>query len=172
MGKGRVVLGIHKDHPADPYFWIELEGVKEPYKVYYGREGWTIDLNKKETRARYSVDTGIKEARASRVIGAIDIAGPTDEILKLIELAGYHGCHCGRIRPAYLHAPKKHITEVSQHLATHELLLELRKNDPTVRISHRQWPLDRPTRYDGIIEVEVMSSDKLVGSIPKLLTSN
>ncbi len=167
MGRGRLILDIYKDHPADPYFWIMLEGVNNPYKVFYGREGWKVDLNKKETRAKYEVDRVIRYGETRLIIASIDIAGPMDEIIKLIELAGYHHCG-GPARPMYLNAPKKSLNEVSRHLATLELLRELSKNDPSAPLAARQWPLDRPTRYDGVIDITPVEN---VGET-KLLASN
>lgn len=148
MAKGRIVLDVWKDHEADPFFWIELEGLNEPLKVYYGREGWEVDLNKKETRARFVGDPYIKDV-AKQVVSLIDISGPMDEILVLIEFAGYHGC-CNRIKPAYLRAPKKVLVEMSRHLATLELLQELAKNDPSqaAHLYTRSHPLERTTRFD------------------------
>lgn len=148
MGKGRLVLDVWKDHEADPFFWILLEGVKDPYKTYYGREGWEVDLNKRETRAKYATDDHIVDAGA-RVISSIDISGPMDEIIVLIEFAGYHGCG-GPASPSYLRAPKKSLTEISGHLATLPLLQELAKNDRerTIQLHTRSSPLERETRYD------------------------
>lgn len=150
MAKGRIVLDVWKNHEADPFFWVELEGIKKgPFKVYYGREGWTVELHRQETRAIYVKDDVIKDP-ASHVAASIDISGPIDEILVLVEYAGYHGTYA-RIRPAYLRVPRRALEEVSEHLATLELLQELAKNDPT-QASHfhtRSHPLERSTRYQN-----------------------
>lgn len=148
MAKGRIVVDIWKDHAADPFFWIMLEGIRHPAKIYYGRESWQIHLTMKETRARYVLDTEIVDL-SSKVISSIDIYGPMDEIIKLIEFAGYHGC-CGPARPRYLSVPKKSLQEVSQYLATLPLIQELAKNDHTkiLLLASRTQPLDRPTKFD------------------------
>lgn len=148
MAKGRLVLDAWKDHEADPFFWILLEGVKEPAKVYYGREGWIIDPHRKETRAKYTLDNYIVDS-ASKVISSIDIAGPVDEVIKLIEFAGYHGCNAPA-RPRCLLAPKKSLEEISRYLPTLPLIQELAKNDRSNEywLSSRTQPLDRPTKYD------------------------
>jgi len=147
MAKGRIVLDVWKDHEADPFFWVELGGLQEPLKVYYGREAWEVDLNKKETRARSVGDSFINDG--DRCVSSIDISGPMDEILILIEFAGYHGC-CGRVGPEYLRAPKKVLVEMSGHLATLRLFQELAKNDPnrSVQLRTRSCPLERVTRFD------------------------
>lgn len=147
MAKGRVVIDVWKDHGADPFFWILLQGVQDPYKVYYGREGWKVEPERRETRAKYVTDDLIVDT--ARVVSSIEISGPMDEILKLIEFAGYHGL-TARVKPNHLLAPRKCLTEMSQHLATLPLLQELNRNnrENKMEFSSRQWPLDRPTRYD------------------------
>ena len=147
MAKGRLVLDVWKDQSADPFFWIALEGEKD-YKVFYGREGWTVDLSRKETRAKYAQDNEMTDPDASQIIASIDIAGPMEEIIKLIEFAGYHGC-VGPAKPRYLYAPKKSVVEISEHLATLNLIQELAKNDPKASMHYyRSHPLERATKYD------------------------
>ena len=149
MGRGRLVLDVWKDHEADPFFWVLLEGVRNPYKTYYGREGWEVVLDKKETRAKYATDSCIIDSGGTRVISSIDISGPMDEIIVLIDFAGYHGCN-GHARPSYLRAPRKSLTEISGHLATLALHQELAKNDRegTIQLHFRSTPLERVTKYD------------------------
>ena len=147
--KGRVIEEIYKDDPANPYFCIRLKDVKEPFVVFYGREGWEIDPNKHETRAKYSGDNlMIPPFCKARVVASIDISGPMDEVIKLIELAGYHKCN-GPSRPVYLHVPKKFVSEVSNHMLTLELIRELQLNNPDAKLSFRTHPLERPTKYDN-----------------------
>lgn len=132
MGKGRLVLDVYKDHRADPFFWVVLEGVSDPHKVYYGRESWDVDLNKKETRAKYAMDRYIQDAQGARVIGSIDISGPMDEIIRLIEFAGYHGCG-GSAKPHNIYAPRKVLVEMMRHLPTLALQRTLRDDNDSCR---------------------------------------
>lgn len=147
MAKGRLVLDVWKDHRADPFFWVMLDGVKEPYKVYYGREGWIVELHRTETRAKYSTDNDVIDT--AKVISTIEIAGPLDEIIKLIEFAGYHGSY-SPLTPRFLLVPKRALEEMSGHLATLPLFQKLAENDRLNEYHLRSCssPLERPTRYD------------------------
>ena len=147
MASGRVVEDIWKDHPADPFFWIQSQGAKAPCKVYYGRESWEVRIGQKESRSKLAIDAHIVDP--DRVVSSIDITGPMDEILVLIEFAGYHFCG-GYAEPHRLSVPSPLVGEVSQHLPTLHLIWKLRENLPRERwgeLSSRGGPWEGQTRF-------------------------